>query len=96
VRLELEGVRFEEDLGPFVAGVVDAGRTTARTDGFPTYFGLEAIAAGGKASCSDSSSTAPRTGIPCPTSAYSLKPRPRQERAFPVPLAQRISANPQR
>ena len=39
----LEGVRFKEDLGPFVGGVVDACRTTARTDGFPAYFGLEAI-----------------------------------------------------
>jgi len=39
----LEGVRFEEDLGPFVGGVVDACRTTARTDGFGAYLGLEAI-----------------------------------------------------
>jgi transposase-like protein len=39
----LEGVTFEEDLGPFVRGVIDARRTTVRTDGFPAYFGLEAV-----------------------------------------------------
>jgi transposase-like protein len=39
----LEGVTFEEDLGPFVRGVIDARRATVRTDGFPAYFGLEAV-----------------------------------------------------
>jgi hypothetical protein len=39
----LEGIRFKEDLGPFVGGVVDAGRTTARTDGLNVYFGLKTI-----------------------------------------------------
>lgn len=43
VRLSVvEGIGFEE-LGPFVGGVVDASRTTARTDGLNTYCGLEAI-----------------------------------------------------
>jgi hypothetical protein len=36
------GVRFEEDLGPFVRGVIDAARTTVRTDGFAGYRGLQA------------------------------------------------------
>lgn len=31
----IEGVSFEEDLGPFVRGVIDARRATVRTDGFP-------------------------------------------------------------
>lgn len=39
----LEGVRFEEDLGPFVRGVIDASQTTVRTDGFPAYLGLEGV-----------------------------------------------------
>jgi hypothetical protein len=34
----IEGVTFDEDLGPFVRGVIDARRTTVRTDGFPAYF----------------------------------------------------------
>ena len=41
VRLRvLAGVRFQEDLAPFVQGVIDAERATVRTDGFPAYFGL--------------------------------------------------------
>lgn len=39
----LEGVSFVEDLGPFLRGVIDASRTTVRTDGFAGYFGLEAV-----------------------------------------------------
>ena len=43
VRLSVvEGIGFE-DLGPFVGGVVDASRTTARTDGLKSYCGLEAM-----------------------------------------------------
>jgi len=42
----LEGVSFERDLGPFLRGVIDARRTTLRTDGFPGYRPLEA--AGGR------------------------------------------------
>jgi transposase-like protein len=38
----VEGIGFE-DLGPFVGGVVDASRTTARTDGLKSYCGLEAM-----------------------------------------------------
>jgi transposase-like protein len=38
----IEGVSFEEDLGPFVRGVIDARCTTVRTDGFSAYLGLEA------------------------------------------------------
>jgi transposase-like protein len=38
----LEGVTFERDLGPFLRGVIDARRTTLRTDGFPGYRPLEA------------------------------------------------------
>ncbi len=38
----IEGVSFEEDLGPFVRGVIDARRATVRTDGFSAYLGLEA------------------------------------------------------
>lgn len=41
-RLEvLERLRFEEDLGPFVCGVVDARRAIVRTDGYAGYIGLE-------------------------------------------------------
>jgi hypothetical protein len=36
----LERVRFAEDLGPFVRGVIDARRATVRTDGFPAYLAL--------------------------------------------------------
>ena len=39
----IEGVSFEEDLGPFVRGVIDARRTTVRTDGFGGYLGLEKV-----------------------------------------------------
>jgi hypothetical protein len=38
----IEGVSFEDDLGPFVRGAIDARRATVRTDGFSAYFGLEA------------------------------------------------------
>ncbi len=38
----LEGVTFERDLGPFIRGVIDARRTTMRTDGFRGYWPLEA------------------------------------------------------
>ena len=38
----LERVRFEEDLGPFVGGVLDASRTIVRTDGYSGFLGLEA------------------------------------------------------
>ncbi len=42
VRLTVvEGVSFEEDLGPFIRGVIDARLTTVRTDGFGGYLGLE-------------------------------------------------------
>jgi transposase-like protein len=33
----LEGVPFENDLGPFVRGVIDASEAVVRTDGFPSY-----------------------------------------------------------
>jgi len=36
-----ESSRFEEDLGPLVRGVVDAARTTVRTDGSAGYRGLQ-------------------------------------------------------
>ena len=43
VRLEaLKRLRFEEDLGPFVSGVIDAHRAIVRTDGYAGYIGLEA------------------------------------------------------
>ena len=43
VRLEvLERLRFEEDLGPFVCGVIDARRAIVRTDGYAGYIGLDA------------------------------------------------------
>ncbi len=43
VRLEvLKRLRFEEDLGPFVRGVIDARRATVCTDGYPGYIGLDA------------------------------------------------------
>jgi len=43
VRLEvLERLRFEEDLGPFVCGVIDAHRAIVRTDGYAGYIGLDA------------------------------------------------------
>ena len=38
----LEGVSFKRNLGPFLRGVIDARRTTMRTDGFPGYRPLEA------------------------------------------------------
>ncbi len=38
----LEGVTFERDLGPFIRGVIDARRTTMRTDAFRGYRPLEA------------------------------------------------------
>ncbi len=38
----LQGVSFEEDLGPFIQGAVDARRAKVRTDGFPAYFRLKA------------------------------------------------------
>ena len=33
----IQGLTFENDLGPFVRGVIDASRTTVRTDGFQGY-----------------------------------------------------------
>jgi hypothetical protein len=33
----VEGITFEDDLGPFVRGVIDAARTTLRTDGLASY-----------------------------------------------------------
>ena len=39
----LAGARFEDDLGPFVRGVIDARRATVRTDGFQPYRGLERV-----------------------------------------------------
>ncbi len=38
----LERLRFEEDLGPFVCGAIDAARAIVRTDGYAGYIGLEA------------------------------------------------------
>ena len=38
----LERLRFEEDLGPFVRGVIDARRATVCTDGYAGYIGLQA------------------------------------------------------
>ena len=37
----LEGVRFEEDLGPFLRGAIDAHEAVVRTDGFAGYLPLE-------------------------------------------------------
>ncbi|MCP5058019.1 MAG: IS1595 family transposase [bacterium] len=43
VRLEvLKRLRFEENLGPFVRGTIDASKATVRTDGYAGYVGLEA------------------------------------------------------
>jgi hypothetical protein len=39
----LEGVTFEDDLGPFVRGVIDAERATVRTDGFASYLPLSRV-----------------------------------------------------
>jgi hypothetical protein len=39
----LDGIRFKEDLSPFIQAVVDARRTTVRTDGLHVYFGLQKI-----------------------------------------------------
>lgn len=36
----LEGITFEDDLGPFVRGVIDARRATVRTDGLKSYLPL--------------------------------------------------------
>ena len=42
VRLEvLKRLRFEEDLGPFVCGVIDARRAIVRIDGYAGYSGLD-------------------------------------------------------
>jgi len=38
----LQGVTFQQDLGPFVQARIDPRRTTVRTDGFPVYLGLSA------------------------------------------------------
>lgn len=44
VRLEvLQRLRFEEDLGPFLLGVIDPRRTTVRTDGYSGYIGLPTL-----------------------------------------------------
>jgi transposase-like protein len=37
----LEGVSFEEDLGPFLRGAIDADQAAVRTDGFAGYLPLE-------------------------------------------------------
>lgn len=37
----LEGVSFEEDLGPFLRGAIDADKAAVRTDGFAGYLPLE-------------------------------------------------------
>ncbi len=39
----LEGVSFEDDLGPFVRGSIDARRATVRTDGFYGYLPLQRV-----------------------------------------------------
>ena len=39
----LRGVSFEEDLGPFIRGVINAHDATVRTDGFPGYRRLAAV-----------------------------------------------------
>lgn len=39
----LEGITFEEDLGPFVRGAIDAERTTVRTDGLASYRPLSSV-----------------------------------------------------
>lgn len=39
----LEGITFEEDLGPFVRGVIDARRATVRTDGLASYVPLQGV-----------------------------------------------------
>ena len=39
----IEGLTFEDDLGPFVQGVIDLPRTTVRTDGFQGYRGLARV-----------------------------------------------------
>ena len=39
----LEGVNFEDDLGPFVRGVIDAERATVRTDGLASYLPLSGV-----------------------------------------------------
>lgn len=39
----LQGVRFDEDLGPFVQSVIDADRAVVRTDGLPAYLALPEV-----------------------------------------------------
>ncbi len=39
----IQGLTFENDLGPFVRGAIDAPRTTVRTDGFQGYRRLAAV-----------------------------------------------------
>jgi hypothetical protein len=39
----LEGITFEDDLGPFVRGVIDAERATVRTDGLASYLPLSGV-----------------------------------------------------
>jgi len=39
----VEGVTFERDIGPFVRGVIDATRTTVRTDGWQGYRRLSQV-----------------------------------------------------
>ncbi len=39
----LEGITFEEDLGPFVRGVIDVERATVRTDGLASYLPLSKV-----------------------------------------------------
>ncbi len=39
----LEGVTFEDDIGPFLRGVIDAREAAVRTDGFASYLPLERV-----------------------------------------------------
>ncbi len=39
----LEGVTFEDDLGPFLRGAIDANHAAIRTDGFAGYLPLEEV-----------------------------------------------------
>ncbi len=39
----LEGVTFEDDIGPFLRGAIDAREAAVRTDGFASYLPLERV-----------------------------------------------------
>ena len=39
----LEGVTFEDDIGPFLRGAIDAREAAVRTDGFASYLPLEQV-----------------------------------------------------